>query len=209
MSDNKITSDSRTLPKRRWLNIGPGIVLALAISALLGARYIKTEMASRQQPSAPPIVERQVISSSYEEKSGPTPEVSFIIDRTEKIHLTDAQLVGLKALQSKWQKFYGPKIAQARLAAVKTDEYLAGTKSRSRTPIAQIQSEAGSLINLSGEISAARRSYWNHAVSCLTKKQRSILQQEREADWAARNGLFSSKTTSGSIKKNALFPKPL
>lgn len=182
-----------TQPKRRWLNIGPGIVLALAISALIGARYISAELAARRQPSAPPIIERQVISSSQEEKSGPTPEVSFIIDRAEKLHITAAQLPRLKALQLKWQKYYGPKIAQANQAAAKTNEYLADTKRNLHTPVAQIQNAAAPVITLSGEISAARRSYWNQAVSILTPAQRKTIQAEREAAWAKKTKALSSK----------------
>ena len=186
MSRNINGPDSPTQPKRRWLNIGPGIILALAISAFIGARYIKTEIAARRQPSAPPIVERQVISSSYDEKSGPTPEVSFIIDRAGKLHVTDAQLARLKALQQRWRKYYGPKIAQANQAAAKTNEYLADAKGNPRTPAAQIRSAAAPVIALSGEISAARRSYWGQAVNILTAGQRKTLQAEREAAWARK-----------------------
>lgn len=183
------TSNSATThdkPKRRWLNIGPGIILALAASAFIASGWVKTEMATRRQHSAPPIIERQVISSAYEEKSGPTPEIKFIIDRSGKIGLTDAQLSKLRVLQSQWHTYYDPKIAQANQAAEKTREYLNDAKGRSRTPIPQIQSEAGGLIALSAEISTARRSYWSRAVNVLTPIQRDIVQSEREADWAAR-----------------------
>ena len=186
MSESIKHPDSATQPKRRWLNIGPGLVIALAISALIGSQWIRTEIAARRQPSAPPIIERQIISSSYDEKSGPTPEVGFIIDRARKLHITDAQLARLKALQKKWRKYYGPKIAQANQAAAKTNEYLADAKGNSRTPAAQIQGAAAPVIALSGEISAARRSYWGQAVNILTAGQRKALQAEREAAWARR-----------------------
>lgn len=180
-------------PKRRWLNIGPGIILALAISALIGARYVATEIAARRQSSAPPIIERRVISSSYEEKSGPTPEVSFVIDRAGKLNVTAAQMARLKALQQKWQKHSGPKIAQANEAAARTNEYMTDAKGNRRTPVAQIQSAAAPVIALSGEISAARRSYWSQAVSILNPAQRKALQAEREAAWAQRTRALSSE----------------
>jgi hypothetical protein len=183
------TADPR--PKRRWLTIGPGIVIALAISALIGSQWIRTEIAARRQRSAPPIVERQVISSSYEETSGPTPEVSFILDRAGKLHLTHAQLTRLAALQSKWQKFYAPKIAAANRAAENTNKYLA--KHGSRTPVAQIQDAAGPVIALSGEISSARRSYWDQAVRFLDPGQRVMIQREREADWAAKKAALGHR----------------
>jgi hypothetical protein len=187
---NKKTSNNAE-PKRRWLNIGPGIVLALAISALIGARYIKTEIAARRQPDASPIIERQVMSSSYGDKSGPIPEVSFIIDRAGKLHITDAQLAHLKALQSKWRKFYVPKIAQANKAAAKTHKYLADAEGNSRTPLAQIESAAAPVVALSREISAARRSYWSQAVKILTPNQRKALQAERETAWAEKTKALS------------------
>ena len=191
MSKNNRDPNSATQPKRRWLHIGPGIVIALAISALIGSQWIKTEIATRKQQSAPPIVERQVISSSYEEKLGPTPEVGFIIDRAEKLRITGAQLARLKALRADWQKRYGPKIAEANQAANRTSRYLAGAKGKSRTPVAQIQNEAAPVIALSGEISSARRGYWDRAARILTSEQRKLLQAEREADWASKKAALA------------------
>jgi len=184
-SATSINAGADAPPKRRWFRIGPATVLTLAISALLGSQWIRTHVAV-PQPSVPPIVERQVISSSYGERSGPTPEVSFILDRAGKLHLTDAQLVALESLKSRWEKYYAPKIAQANQAAAATAKYLAEANGRSRTPVARIQDEAAPVITVSGEISSARRSYWGRAVSLLSPKQRALIQQEREADWQTR-----------------------
>lgn len=172
--------------KKTWFHIGPGLVIALAVSALIGSQWIRAQITQRQQPSAPPIAKRQIISSSYEEKLGPTPELKFIIERRKKLHLTDLQAVMLMALQSKWIKIYGPKIAQANQAAAKTQKYLDNSKGHSRTPAAQIQTEAAPLIALSREISSARRTYWSEATRLLNSDQRGILKKEREADWAKR-----------------------
>jgi hypothetical protein len=183
-SDNITSTDPK--PKRRWFSIGPGIVIALAISALVGSHWIKMEMAARQQKSTPPIVERQVISSSYEDKSGPTPDAGFIIDRAGELHLTDAQLTRIEKLRGEWRRFYGPKIAEANHAADKTNKYLADAESRSRTAVVQIQDAAAPVIVLSGEISAARRSYWDQAVRMLVPAQRKALEAERRTAWASR-----------------------
>lgn len=162
------------------------MILALAVSAFVGSQWVKTEIASRQQHSAPPIVEKHVISSSYEERLGPTPEVGFIVDRARALHVSDAQLASLKALASEWRKLYGSKIAQANEAAAKTGAYLANAKGGSRTPVAQVQSAAAPVIALSGEISSARRGYWNRAVSILKPEQVKPLQTMRENEWAAK-----------------------
>ncbi|MCX6344161.1 MAG: hypothetical protein NT018_03710 [Armatimonadetes bacterium] len=172
--------------KKTWFRIGPGLIIALAISVLIGSQWIRTKIAQHQQPSSRPIVERQIISSSYDEKLGPTPELKFIIERREKLHLTNLQAAKLMALQSKWAKAYGPKIAHANQAAAKTQEYLDNAKGQSRTPVAQVQTEAAPLIALSREISSARRAYWNEAAKLLTSEQRANLEKEREADWARK-----------------------
>ncbi len=183
-TDNSSDAGSKT--KRRWINIGPGIVIALAVSALIGSQYIESETAARQRNSAPPIVEQQIITSSYEEKSGPTPELSYIIDQAEELRITSSQLAQLKKLQAEWQQFYGPKIAQAHKAASEADKYLSDVRDQSRTPVSQISSAAEPVITLSGEISSARRSYWDRAVKILTQEQQKLLQTRREADWAAK-----------------------
>jgi len=184
--NNRNTASAGSVQKRRWLNIGPGIIIALAVSAFIGARYIQTRTAARRQANVPPIVERQIISSSAEEKSGPTPDVSFVIKRAGMLHLSHDQVARLRIIESKWQAFYAPKIAQANQAAAKANGYLSDAKDRPRTPVAQIQNAAAPVIALSGEISAARRSYWDQAAKILTPDQRKALQAEREADWAER-----------------------
>lgn len=186
MNKNSKIINASSKPKRRWLNIGPGIVLALAVSALIGSQWIKAEVAARRQPSAPPIIERQVVSSSYEEKSGPTPDVGFIVTRANKLHITAVQITQLKALNVKWQRFYAPRMNAANQAASRTNKYLDAAKNHSRTPVAQIQDAAAPVIALSREISSARRSYWDQATKILTPEQRKVLQTEREADWAKR-----------------------
>ena len=119
--------------------------------------------------------------------------MSFIIDRGDKLDLTDAQLARLRTLQQKWQKYYGPKIAQADQAAVKTKKYLTDAKANTRTPVAQIQDAAAPVIALSGEISSARRNYWDQAVNILISSQRKHLQAEREAAWAEKTKALSLK----------------
>lgn len=194
MSNNKNISNTVPARKRRWLNIGPGIVIAPAVSALIVSQYIKTESAMRQQRSAPPIVERQVISPSADERFGPTPDVAFVIKYADKLHLSQAQIARLEGLESKWQAFYGPKIAQANQAAAKTNEYLSDGKDRPRAPVAQIQNAAAPVIALSGEISSARRNYWDQATKILTPEQRKTLQAQREADWSRRVKSMSGGT---------------
>ena len=175
-----------TRPVSRWFRIGPATIMALAISALLGAQWVRTQTAARPEANTPPIVERQIISASYDEKLGPTPEVSFIVDRAGKLRLTKAQLAGLVALHSKWQNVYSSKMADANRSAEQVGKCIADKSGGARTPVAQIQDAAAPVVALSGEISSARQSYWDQAVSLLDRHQRSDLQTEREADWSAK-----------------------
>jgi hypothetical protein len=173
--------------KRRLVSIGPGLIIALAISvAIIGMKYVKMEKQAAAQRSTPPIIERHAILSTAEEKSGLTPEVKFIIDRSRKIGLSNAQLSELHRLQSEWEKLYRPKLEQANKAASKANEYLSGAEDQRRTPVAHIQDRARPLVTLSGEVSAARRRYWDRAVETLTPDQRKTIQTEREIAWAAK-----------------------
>lgn len=183
---NKIeTNGSETRPRRRWLNIGPGIVIALAISALVGSQWIKTETGKKSNAAAP-ILERRTISSSYDGKSGPTPGIDFIIDRAAMLRLRPEQIAQIKKLHAEWNKRYEPKLALARQAAEEASKELDEAKGNRRTPVTRIEESAAPVIALSGEISAARRDYWNRAVSILDPHQRESLQAEREADWTAK-----------------------
>lgn len=179
--------------RRRLVRVGPGLVVALVLSVFVGVKWFGAETQMRQVRSGPPIVERQLVTSSFEEKSGPTPELKFVFERREKLGLSADQVGKLEKLRAEWEKVYRPKIEEANAAAEKAGGYLQDTHGNRSTPVAHIQKEAGPMIALSGEISAARRSYWSRAVSLLSSEQRSVLQREREADWAAKKAGMAGK----------------
>lgn len=179
---------------RRWLRIGPATIIALAIAALLGARWLKTETARRQQSNLPPVIERRVISSSVDEKRGPTPEVSFIIERANKLSLNARQFSRLQGLQSEWKKYHDAKIAEAKGAMENVDEYMDRAKGKQRVPVAQIEREAAPVIAISGEISAVRQRYWSQALNVLTPAQTKQIQKEREEAWSAKRGRTTPPT---------------
>lgn len=196
MSNGKSNLNSATSGgKRRWLSIGPGIVIALAVSAFVGSQWAK---AGIEQKTTSPIMERRMISSTSDGISGPTPDVGFIIRHARKLHVSKSQAARLQALQTKWVTFYGPRMASANKAVDKTNEYLSEAKGHSRTPVTQIQGAAEPVIAVSGEISSVRCSYWDRAISILSSDQRKMLQAEREADWAARSKGMSLRISSGS-----------
>ena len=171
--------------KRRFLHIGPGLIIALIVSMFIGYNWYKT-VKQRNVTDMPPIVERNVFSSPEQEKLGPIPLVKFIIDRRKKLNLNNSQASELSVLHAEWNKLYEPKLSEAKKAAASAGKYLAGKKGQSRTPSAHIQNEAAPLILLSREISSARSRYWDKAMQILTPKQRVFVQREREIFWAAR-----------------------
>jgi hypothetical protein len=173
-----------------WLRIGPGLTIALVLAAFLGYRSLVDQKQARQS-NQPPIVDRHPAYSGSEDKIGPTPEIGFITERRARLRLTDSQVSALERLQSKWLKFYGPKMAQANEAAAKMNEYLADARGNRRTPVAQIQDQAAPVMELSRQISSARRAYWVQATQLLTPAQRTALRKERENAWAAKRRAVS------------------
>ena len=176
--------------QNKWYRIGPGLILALAISAFLGAKWINTKI---NTPVQQPIIEKQTISSSYEEKLGPTPTINFILDNNNKIKLSNSQIAKLKLLDMEWNKYYNLRIVEAKKAASKTSAYLSGSNNKTRTPIAIIQQEAAPLISISSEISKKRHDYWKKAILILDLKQRNLLDKEREASWLKQKNKFNDK----------------
>ncbi len=180
--------------KRRILNIGPGLIIAIILSIVVGYRYVGVQRQIAMQRPQPPIVERQLVYSDSAQRIGPTPEIGFIIARRDRLGISAEQVRKLTKIQLDWRKYYGPKIAQANAAAQKTGRYLADAKGNKRTPVAQIENEASAVVALSGEIASARRSYWDQAEKILTPAQRATLENQREADWKAKTKAPAAKT---------------
>lgn len=179
---SKKTASPNSKPISRRLNFGPGIVIALAISALLAAQYIKTETAKQNAYKSAPIVEQSV----YQDPSGPTPDVSYIIIRSGSLKLTVTQQTRLAALQAEWNTMYAPKLEAADRAAEDARKYLSSVHGKARIPVSQIEDQAGSVIALSREISSARIRYWDKALQILNSHQRSVLKRDRETDWSKK-----------------------
>ena len=172
--------------KRPLFHIGPGILIALALAVIIGANVTRTARQRRHAPrSAPPIIEGRVISSDFD-KAGPVPEVGFLIDRREKLRLSDRQTESLRKLQAEWGRFYQPKLREAKAASRQMTGYLSRSRTNGRTPVQQIEERAAPVVAVSREISATRRQYWDRAMKLLTPEQRRIAAKEREADYAAK-----------------------
>ena len=128
--------------------------------------------------------------STGHDEGGPVPEVAFLLDRRDKLRLSERQVASIAKLQSGWEKLYYPKLEAANAAARETGEYLSrGGRGRIAGPperVQKIEQQAAPVVVLSGEIAAARRRYWAEAMRVLTPEQRAIAAGEREADYVAK-----------------------
>ncbi len=179
-------SSNNSASPTKWLRIGPGVIIAAILSVVVWSQWGKNESTARQSKPQPPIIERHIVTSPEETAAGPVPDLKFILDRDEFLKLSSAQRNQITKLHQDWLNRYGPKIAAANQAAKTTRDYLQQNQARSRVPVAQVQNEAAPLVALSGEISAARKSYWNNATSILSSTQRDMLHIARIADWSSR-----------------------
>jgi hypothetical protein len=170
--------------KRRLFRIGPGLIIALIATVIIGGNAIKNQLAMRQA-SPGPIIERHVVTSGGD-KAGPIPDVKFLIDRGPKFGLTNTQLSSLAKLESQWEKAYAPLMKEAKAREGKFKRYLATVRDASRTPVSQVQKEAAPFIAISSDIAAARRDYWSQAMALLTPKQRTEVAAQRKAEFARR-----------------------
>jgi hypothetical protein len=165
----KSKQQSETRPRKRWIVIGPGLVLALIIS-------IQIVIANREKPAAPPIVERQVVGSEMPRRFVPTPEVKYLLARKEQLALSTEQVQALDALQTGWQGKSKPLTDDLKKAAGEFDAYMKGAGERAS--LRDLQSHAGDLSELSREVSSLRRIYWEKAVQVLNKDQRKAIEKE-------------------------------
>jgi hypothetical protein len=160
-------------PRRRWITIGPGIILA----AILALQIVS---ANRQKPAAPPIIERQVEGSARQGIS-PAPTVSYILDRKGKLKLSPGQVKHLSALEAEWASQSGPLVKDMDKAAREFNAFM--KKSGNKATLKDLQAHAASVSVLSGQLSGMRRVYWEHATSLLDKTQIKIVKSDLSAGY--------------------------
>lgn len=156
-------------PRKRWIVIGPGIVLALILA-------IQIVIASREKSVRPPIIERQVVGSGVAQSVRPAPEVAYILEHSDRLALSDRQVKALSALQSDWQSRSRPLSEDLEKAAGEFGAFMKETGSKATVP--DIQSHAGSFSELSREVSSLRRVYWEKAIQVLSEQQRKVIDKE-------------------------------
>ena len=179
----RTTSEERA-PRRRWLRLGPGTILAMAIAAaiLISGRL-----------SQPPTVGPDAGKIAYESDSAGKmrrvdtpatvaeavpplwkPEPSLLLDRDKGLALTDSQRKELRSLSTRWLKHKESLNRQIEQASAG-----AGTlrRSGSSASIGALRESLAGYSELSREYDAVRSQYWQLSLSLLTASQRKRVEQ--------------------------------
>ncbi|MHB1456026.1 MAG: hypothetical protein ACYC0V_03830 [Armatimonadota bacterium] len=156
-------------PRRRWITIGPGIIIALILT-------IQIVVANRQKPTAAPIIERQVVNNGVNRKMQPAPEIGYVIEHKKQLALSSNQMKALDVLRLEWQSRSKPLSANMDRAAGEFNAFM--KKTGNKATIQEIKSHAGYVSELSREASSLRRIYWEKALQVLNKEQRQVIDKQ-------------------------------
>ena len=165
-------------PRRRWITIGPGIVIALILA-------IQIVVANRQKPVVAPIVERQVVSNEVSRKMLPTPEIGYVMERKEQLALDNHQIKVLDTLSLEWQSKSKPLSANMDKAAGEFNAFM--KKTGNKATMQEIKSHAGHVSELSREASSLRRIYWEKTLQVLNKQQRQIIDKQLSSGYQPKS----------------------
>ena len=156
---------SESKSKRRWIIVGPGILIAIILSLQIA---IKEHTKSSRQP----IVERQVIGTQASETK-PAPGVDYMISQAGELKLSGDQIASLKRLQTEWQSKSQPLTEQMDRAAKEFERFM--KKSNGKANLREIQAHAGAVSEMSRQTSSLRRVYWEKGLQVLDDRQRETL----------------------------------
>ncbi|MCS6861022.1 MAG: hypothetical protein NZT92_11965 [Abditibacteriales bacterium] len=159
-------SKGKETKARRWFNFGPGIVVALILSAfVLYNRY--------QEPAGrAPRIERTVLSDVGKAEAGVIPEISSLLARREELKLTAQQVKEIEKLQAEWERVSAPLRAQADQAAERFQRWMEEAQQRGGVAIDEVQRRGAEVSALSARIVRQRHVYWESALQLLTAEQR-------------------------------------
>ncbi len=152
-------------PRRRWLRIGPGLLLALTAIAW-GWPYLFP-------PAAKPKIERTLQSQSP--MTAPSaPDPTWLLSQRTSMKMSDAQFQKLSALQQRWTR--DTRQLQGSIDAA-TRDFNASMNADKGATMEQLQTRAAPLTELSRQMSDARRAWWSEASLTLEAKQRKRAQE--------------------------------
>ncbi len=140
-----------------------GIIGLLIMS---GYVFYQTQMA----PKKPPIIERNVESSSAR---GISPVPEFLIHHATELTLTDEQKAKIDAIAQEYRTKLEPLKKPLEDASNELAKKVEPGKSGDRTDINKLQTQNGEYQRLSAEVSNLRHEYWHQARETLTVAQQT------------------------------------
>jgi hypothetical protein len=164
-----MTKHSNNNPRKRWIIVGLGIVLALIFALQIAIR-------NHQAVSAPPIVEHQIARSGVVRSAVPAPEVKLILDHGSELGLSDRQTASVRKTQREWQAKSTPLISEMNRAAAEFQSFM--SRSGGKATMGEIQSHAAGVSELSRQVSSLRRVYWQRAMQELTAHQKQMVEHK-------------------------------
>lgn len=167
-------------PRRRWLRIGPGLLLALTAIAW-GWPYLFP-------PDAKPKIER-TLQSQLPATFASAPNPTWLLSQRANLKMSDAQFQKLRALQQRFAR--DTRELQSSIDAA-TREFNASMNADKSATMEELQTRAAPLSELSRQMADARRAWWSEAAQVLDTKQRKRVQELWSQHLAAR--FASSKT---------------
>ena len=154
---------------RKWIIVGPGILIAAIIALEVMAR-------DHQTRTGPPIVEHQIVRGQVGSGGYPAGSIEYILTKSDRLQLTEAQVGKLGELRAAWQAKIGPITREMNSAAADFERFM--RQSGRRASMRDIQDHAAVVSELSRQLSSIRRIYWERALQILDAGQRETLEQE-------------------------------
>ena len=149
--------------RRRWLRIGPGVLIALTAIAW-GWPYLFP-------PDKPPVVERTLTAPEDAPLSAPSsaPDPAWLLSQRDALKMTDAQFTKLSALQQRFAR--DTRELQAQIDAA-TRDFDGAMNAKKAATIEQLQTRAAPLSELSSQMASARGAWWSESSLALNASQR-------------------------------------
>lgn len=154
-------------PRRRWLRIGPGVLLALTAIAWGWPTLFP--------PAKPPVVQRTVAAPQTATENAPpsAPDPTWLLGQRRELAMTDAQFQKISALQQRFAR--DTRELQASIDAA-TRDFNAGMSADNAATMEGLQARAAPLSELSSQMASARRAWWSEASLALNALQRKSAQ---------------------------------
>ena len=153
------TAPTNEQPRRRWLRIGPGVLIALTAIAWGWPRLFP--------PDKPPVALRTLTQTENAPPSAPDP--TWLLSKRSELAMSDAQFQKLSVLQSRFAR--DTRELQASIDAA-TRDFNASMNADKGATMEQLQTRAAPLSELSRQMSDARRAWWSEASLTLNALQR-------------------------------------